>query len=182
MRIVSGTHKGRKLFTPPEDGKIRPTTDRVKEAIFDIIQFDIEGRKVLDLFAGCGQLGIEALSRGAASVTFVDESIEAIKLIKKNIEHCGFSAPEYRFSVVQADAFTFLKGKMKYDIILLDPPYKTNLVKKALKSIFVIDILENGGIIVCESYENQEEYSGFQRRTYKYGKTYVTVYSKELTD
>jgi 16S rRNA (guanine(966)-N(2))-methyltransferase RsmD len=182
MRIVSGTHKGRKLFAPPEDGAIRPTTDRVKEAIFDIIQFDIEGRKVLDLFAGSGQLGIEALSRGAASVTFVDESSDAIKLIRKNIERCGFQPPEHRFSVVQSDAFSALKGKSKYDIIILDPPYKTNFMKKALNIIFVIDILEKGGIIISESSDIQEECVGFTRKVYKYGKTYVTVFTKELSD
>jgi len=182
MRIVSGTHRGRKLFTPADEGKIRPTTDRVKEAVFDILQFDIEGRKILDLFAGSGQIGIEALSRGAVAVTFVDESSDAIKLVRRNLEHCGFKAPEYKFSVVQSDAISFLKGRAKYDIIFLDPPYKSNLLKNALNIIFFVDILENGGIIVCESSDVQEDYDGYRRKSYKYGKTYITVYAKELTE
>ena len=90
MRVITGTARGRKLKTP-ENFDIRPTTDNVKEALFNIIQFDIEGRRVLDLFAGTGQLGIEALSRGAKSCVFIDESRDAVKIVKDNLKTCGLS-------------------------------------------------------------------------------------------
>jgi 16S rRNA (guanine(966)-N(2))-methyltransferase RsmD len=183
MRVVSGTLRGRKLAAPVADAGIRATTDRVKEAIFDIIQFDLEGRLVVDLFAGSGQLGIEAISRGAANVVFVDESKDALNLVRKNLEKCGlessYTAP---FQVVQADAISYLKRAGKVDIILLDPPYKTNLMKKSLDMIKHIDILENGGIIVCESGEVQDEMEGFKRKVYKYGKTTALTVFTRLTE
>ena len=95
MRVITGTARGRKL-REPKNMDIRPTTDKVKESLFSIIQFDIEGRRVLDLFAGTGQLGIEALSRGAKSVTFVDQSNDAIAIVRENLEHCGFAATVVR--------------------------------------------------------------------------------------
>ena len=88
MRVITGSARGRKLLEP-EGMAVRPTTDMVKEAMFNIIQFDIEGRRVLDLFAGTGQLGIEALSRGAAEAVFVDESAKSLKLVRTNLERCG---------------------------------------------------------------------------------------------
>jgi 16S rRNA (guanine(966)-N(2))-methyltransferase RsmD len=179
LRVVSGTAKGRKLISPPDDGRIRPTTDRVKEAIFDIIQFDVEGRKVLDLFAGSGQLGIEALSRGAKIVAFVDENSDAIKLIRQNVEKCASVFSELQYYIYQSDAVSFLKRKEKYDIIILDPPYMTNLMKKALDAIITVDKLEFGGIIICESPKPLEELDGYFRKVYKYGKTYVTVFKSE---
>ena len=102
MRVITGTARGRKL-NEPKDMAIRPTTDKVKESIFNIVQFDIEGRRVLDLFAGTGQLGIEALSRGAKSATFVDESNDAIKIIRANLEHCQLTG-----EVVRENAVSFL--------------------------------------------------------------------------
>ena len=107
MRVITGTARGRKL-SEPQGMAIRPTTDSVKEAVFNTIQFDIEGRRVLDLFAGTGQLGIEALSRGARECVFVDESTEAVRLVRKNLEICGLSA-----EVVQADAIGYLSMIMR---------------------------------------------------------------------
>ena len=144
MRVITGTARGRRLRTP-ENYDIRPTTDNVKESLFNIIQFDVEGRKVLDLFAGTGQLGIECLSRGADSVVFVDESREAVNIVKDNLKTCGLSA-----SVLQMDALSYLRGCGKFDLIFVDPPYDSNLYEEVLKIINSVDILSDGGIIICE--------------------------------
>ena len=112
MRVITGSARGRKLKTP-ENYDIRPTTDNVKEALFNILQFDIEGRRVLDLFAGTGQLGIECLSRGAASATFVDKDRDALRIVKDNLKSCGLTA-----AVVQADALSFLQKGQQFDLIL----------------------------------------------------------------
>ena len=122
MRVITGTARGRKL-KEPVGMDIRPTTDGVKEAVFSMLQFVIEGRRCLDLFAGTGQLGIECLSRGAASVTFVDESREAIALVRENLSRCRMTA-----DVVQTDSVGFIGRDGKYDIIFLDPPYDTDLL------------------------------------------------------
>lgn len=177
MRVITGTARGRKL-KEPANYDIRPTTDNVKESIFNIIQFDIEGRRVLDLFAGTGQLGIECLSRGAASATFVDQSKEAIALVKANLKTCGFEA-----RVVTDDSISFLSRGGKYDLIILDPPYATNLLDKALEIINSVDILSEGGIIICESGREKtmpEVKAPYKRgREYNYGKVKLTVYSRE---
>ena len=177
MRVISGTVRGKRL-KEPTDYSIRPTTDMVKEALFNIIQFDIEGRRVLDLFAGTGQLGIECLSRGAASVTFVDQSKESVAIVKQNLKTCGFEA-----RVVQTDSIDFLSRADKYDIILLDPPYATNLLDKALEIINSVDILSEGGIIVCESGREKSmpdmNLPYFKRKEYNYGKVKLTTYGKE---
>lgn len=178
MRVITGTARGRKL-NEPKDMDIRPTTDMVKEAIFNIVQFDVEGRRILDLFAGTGQLGIEALSRGAKSATFVDESNEAIKLVRSNLEHCKLTG-----EVVRENAVTFLGHCGKYDLIFLDPPYKSELLDAVLRKIIQFDILSDGGIIICEtncetgiSPMNAPYFVG---REYKYGKVKLTVCGKKV--
>ena len=177
MRVISGSMRGTRL-REPANYDIRPTTDKVKESIFNIIQFDIEGRRVLDLFAGTGQLGIECLSRGAAEVTFVDQSREAIAIVRDNLKSCGFDA-----RVVQEDSISFLSRGGKYDRILLDPPYATNLLDKALQIINSVDILTEGGIIMCESGREKPmpdmNMPYFKRKEYNYGKVKLTTYSKE---
>ena len=176
MRVITGTARGRKL-SEPKNMDIRPTTDKVKESLFNILQFDIEGRRVLDLFAGTGQLGIEALSRGAARVTFVDESNDAIKLVKYNLEHCKLTG-----EVVRDNAVSFLERGGKFDVIFLDPPYKSEILDTVLRKIIQFDILSDGGIIICEtSVETTlpvltEPY--FVGREYKYGKVKLTVCGK----
>ena len=146
MRIISGTVGGRKL-TEPVGNKIRPTSDRVKESIFNILQFDIEGRRVLDLFAGTGQLGIEALSRGAASAVFVDSSSDAVKLVRDNLRICGL----YELArVYLSDALRFLESDERFDIILVDPPYDSMLTHKVVSKIIEFDKLNVNGIILCE--------------------------------
>ena len=176
MRVITGSARGRRL-KEPKNMDIRPTTDKVKESIFNIVQFDLEGRRVLDLFAGTGQLGIEALSRGAKSAVFVDESNEAVKIIRENLEHCGLKG-----EVARDDAIGFLSRGGKFDIIFLDPPYASGLLDAALKKIIQFDILAEGGIIICETADEKtlealpEPY--FVGREYKYGKVKLTVCSK----
>ena len=179
MRVISGSVRGRRLKTP-ENYDIRPTTDNVKESIFNIIQFDIEGRRVLDLFAGTGQLGIECLSRGAESVVFIDQSREAVKIIKENLKACGLSAP-----VLQQEALSYLRGCGNFDLIFVDPPYDSGLYEPVLNVINSVDILSDGGIIVCESRREtpMPELAApyHKRREYRYGKVKLTLYVKEST-
>ena len=119
MRVITGTARGRRL-KEPQGMDIRPTTDKVKESMFSILQFDIEGRRVLDLFGGTGQLGIEALSRGALEVVFVDKSAAALKLIRENLELCGLSD---QARVRNGDSLAYLRSGEKFDLVFLDPPY-----------------------------------------------------------
>lgn len=179
MRIISGTARGRKL-KELEGLETRPTTDRVKESLFNIVQFDIEGRKILDLFGGTGQLGIECLSRGAASVVFVDVRKDASAIIRENLASTGFEA---QGKVVQGDYMAFLTGcREKFDLVILDPPYGTGMLEKALDAIARIDILSQNGIMICESPvektlpELPEPYS--LAKEYKYGKIKLTTYRR----
>lgn len=177
MRVITGSARGRRLKTP-EGLDIRPTTDNVKESVFNILQFDIEGRRVLDLFAGTGQLGIECLSRGAREVVFIDQSRDAVKIVKENLKACGFTAP-----VLQQDALSYLGACGRFDLIFVDPPYDAGLYKTVLEKINSIDILSEGGIILCESRRETEmpemraPYG--KRREYRYGKVKLSLYSKE---
>ena len=179
MRVITGKARGVVLKTP--DGLLtRPTSDRVKEALFSIIQFDLPAAKVLDLFGGTGQLGIEALSRGASSAIFVDEQEKACKLIKENL---GRAKLEHQAQIVRADYLNFLKNcKDKFNIIFLDPPYAEVFLENSLKMITEIDILQTGGIIVAERPLGKElpwDYPGYLRsKDYKYGKTLLTIYRK----
>jgi len=147
MRIVSGSARGRKL-KEPVGSAIRPTSDYVKESVFNILAFDIEGRRVLDLFSGSGQIGIEALSRGAKSAVFVDSSKQSVKLIYENLERCGFSELA---QVHVADAIRFLRSDEKFDIIYIDPPYESDLAGKCLSAIVEFDKLSMNGIILAET-------------------------------
>ena len=146
MRVISGTARGRKL-KEPSGTEVRPTSDMVKESIFNVVQFDIEGRHILDLFAGTGQLGVEALSRGAKSAVFVDISPEAVKLIKENILLCGFSDAS---TVRRSDALNYLEHCGTFDMIFVDPPFNTNLAVKTLDKIIEFDKLDTNGIIILE--------------------------------
>jgi len=148
MRIIAGSARGRKL-KELQGMETRPTTDKVKESMFNIIQFELEGRRVLDLFGGTGQLGIEALSRGADHCTFVDQRREAAALIRENLKLTGFAG---RAQVVQGDALSFLAScRERFDVVLLDPPYQSGLLEKSVERMTQFDILREHGIIVCES-------------------------------
>ena len=133
MRIITGSAKGITLKAP-KGNATRPTADRVKEAVFSMLQFDIEGRTVLDLFAGSGQLGLEALSRGASYATFVDKSKDSIKLIKENSIKTKLHE---KCSIIQLDYLDFIKRNVntKYDFIFLDPPYALNMYQPALRAL-----------------------------------------------
>lgn len=147
MRVITGTAKGRKLITVEGTDIVRPTTDRVKEAIFSAIQFEIAGAVVLDLFAGSGQLGIEALSRGAAECHFVDNAAPSLKAVRANTEHCGFND----ISKIHSMPFSaFLKSARDsgFDIALLDPPYERKILQKALP--LLAPKMSERGVIVCE--------------------------------
>ena len=179
MRVITGKARGVQLKTP--DGMLtRPTTDRVKEALFSIINFDIPGAKVLDLFGGTGQLGIEALSRGAKSAVFVDAREDACKLIKENLKRTKM---EQDGRVIRSDYADYLsRCREQFDIIFLDPPYAEGFLENALKRITEIDILQSNGIIVTERPLGKElpwEFENYTRsRDYKYGKTLLTIYRK----
>ena len=179
MRVITGSARGIQLKTP-EGMTTRPTSDRVKEAMFSIIHFEIPGASVLDLFGGTGQLGIEALSRGAKKAVFVDAGEPACKIIRENLKRTKM---EQQGSVVRSDYLDYLKRcREKFDIILLDPPYAEVFLENALKKITEIDILSSDGIIVAERPVGKElpwEFEGFQRsKDYKYGNTLLTIYRK----
>lgn len=177
MRVITGTARGRKLKTP-ENYDIRPTTDSVKEAVFNIIQFDVEGRRVLDLFAGTGQLGIEALSRGAAECVFVDRDKAAADIVRQNLTACGLSA-----RVAGEDALGYLDTCGRFDLVFVDPPYDSGIYDAVLQKINLVDILSDGGIIICESRRETPmpavSAPYYMGREYNYGKVKITVYRKE---
>lgn len=182
MRVITGIARGRKLETLSGDD-VRPTTDKVKEAIFSIIQFQIEGRKFLDLFAGSGQMGIEALSRGAESAVFVDKSKQAYNVVLRNLNNTKLSD---NAKVINMDSISYLyQCNIKFDIAFLDPPYSVGTLQQALEK--VVDIMNVGGLVICESpYEEKlpEQIGGFKvKKHYKYGKIKITIYShKDIED
>jgi len=177
MRVITGIARGKNLKTL-EGNDVRPTSQKVKEAVFSAIQFDVEGRRVLDLFAGSGQLGIEALSRGARNAVFVDSSASSIKVIKQNLENVGFLNNSKVYTLDYA-SFTAM-SRDTFDIVFLDPPYKKGLLVPALKS--VLPLMSDYGIIICEyppEVEIPQSLGGFQiAKTYRYGKINVAVYRK----
>lgn len=180
MRVISGKAKGKVLKTP-EGMFTRPTSDRVKEALFSIIQFEIPGAKILDLFAGTGQLGIEALSREAKEVIFVDEREDACRLVRENLKRTNL---ESSGRVIRSDYLAFLKKcRDKFDIIILDPPYAEVFLENSIKMITEIDILQSNGIIVAERPVGKDlpgEFPGYTRsKDYKYGNTLLAFFRKE---
>lgn len=183
MRVISGSARGRRL-KELQGMETRPTTDKVKESLFNIIQFDIPGRRVLDLFGGTGQLGIESLSRGAASCTFVDQRRDAVKLIRENLAECRLSE---QAKVLQGDSLAFLSScREKFDVIFLDPPYHTDLMDRALELVTKIDILSENGIIICETMAQRElpqlpapyEWG----KDYRYGQIKLTIGRRQGSD
>lgn len=178
MRVITGTARGKRLVTPVGND-VRPTPERVKEGLFSALHFDIEGRRVLDLFAGSGQLSMEALSRGAESATLVDSSSSSLKTAQSNIEICNFKE---KAKTVQSDYASFCAMcRDTFDIVFLDPPYAAGLLVPALKA--VLPLMSDYGIIVCEhppETELPQNIGGFAvSRSYRYGKVLVTVYRKE---
>lgn len=180
MRVITGSARGRRL-KELEGMETRPTTDRVKEGMFSILQFDIEGRRVLDLFAGTGQLGIECLSRGAACAVFVDRRGDAVRLIRENLKATEL---EERARVVAGDSMEYLASlREKFDLVLLDPPYEAALLEAAVSRLARFDILTPHGIIVAEHPADKVLPALAPpyriHRTYRYGKIGLTIYHRD---
>ena len=177
MRIIAGKYRGKKL-KEFNLNTTKPTLDRVKESIFNLIQFDVAGAKVLDLFSGTGALGIEAVSRGANKTYFVDSNKQAIKIIKENLQ--GIYGT---YEVHEKDAFEFLKTtNEKFDIVLLDPPFNTDLGTSAIDQIIKNEKLNENGIIIFETAEEKTfdiSYANYNVDKRKYGTVAVYKITKE---
>lgn len=181
MRIIAGTARRRPLETLDGDEITRPTAERVKEGLFSAIQFELEGRRVLDLFSGCGQLALEALSRGAESAVLIDGNVKAVEVIKKNAKTTELIK---QCKIMRADYSEYLKSAAtkgeKFDLVFLDPPYSKNVKDEVVKKVTRAGILNPGAIIVCESdqdyfAEDESVYGLVFRRKYKYGRVYITM-------
>jgi len=195
MRIISGIYKGR-LISMPWD--IRPTRDNVKEALFNVLASGINGKRVLDLFAGSGALGIEALSRSAKEVVFIDSSKMCTDIIYDNITRLSADRPSVSMRIITKDAFAGIRllsdeGK-KFDIIFVDPPYykgmssqryHKNRIRKCLKYISMYDILGNSGLVIVEHFKKDIVFGDFGclklSRQLNYGDTTVSLYAKTET-
>ena len=171
MRVISGKYRGKNLIGFDIDGT-RPTMDRVKESLFAMIQNKLKDSVVLDLFAGSGSLGIEALSNGAKEAYFVDSNMELINIIKKNTANM-----DERINIIKSDYKDALSNfKVKFDIIFLDPPYKLNLINDALDRIMKYNLLNTNGIVVCE-YENEEINTNLELIKFKsYGSKNIKIF------
>lgn len=192
MRIITGRAKGIRLATL-EGENTRPTSERTKEAVFSMIQFELEGRRVLDLFAGSGQMGLEALSRGAVSATMVDHAKAAVAIIKQNTVKTKLEGA----SVICADSLEFLRGEgrkrnenAKYDIVFLDPPYSEKLIPKALELLLSGRLIKRTSIIVCESASNEDVFCGNRElearfeimKSVKHGIAYVNLLTPKRSE
>jgi 16S rRNA (guanine(966)-N(2))-methyltransferase RsmD len=180
MKVIAGEKKGRKLNAPKGD-LIRPTPDKVKGAIFNILQGKVENKVVIDLFAGSGALGIEALSRGAEKVFFGDFDKASVNLVKKNLEHLGYTDEA---EVIFGDFKDVLAEiKTKVDIVLLDPPYYKGFYGELLEALSESDIVTQSTIIVVErdTWNEIPEKDGKLKKTdsRKYGKTSIDIYAKQ---
>lgn len=183
MRIITGIAKGRTIKAP-EGENTRPTSDRVKESIFNIISKKIYDSKVLDLFSGTGNLGLESLSRGAKACTFIEKNKDTYKILTYNIENLKFVSNSETYRMDSFDALERLgKDNRKYDIIFLDPPYSMGLVEKAVKSISELGMLGKDGIIISECDEKEsipEKILSIKiYRTEKYGRTIIYFWHEE---
>ena len=175
MRVITGQARGRRLISP-EGYDVRPTTDKVKESLFNILQFRLDGAAVLDLFAGSGQLGIEALSRGADRAVFVDSSRKSLDVVKKNIELCRFTSQSQTFLL---DATAFLRTtNEKFDIVILDPPYHKNLCISALELLG--NAVNDDAVVICETQSDEELPERIGKfsvdRVYSYSSIKLTAY------
>ncbi len=178
MRVITGIAKGRRLRAPEGDST-RPTSDIAKEGIFSAIQFEVQEAFVLDLFAGSGQMGLEALSRGARFAVFVDNSRDAQQIIRENLQSTELFA---KSRVVAMDYLSFLSGSSDlFDIVFIDPPYGQGMAAKA--ALAVSGKMRDDGIIICETDKKElmpEAAGNFDhRKQYRYGKTLVTIYRKK---
>ena len=186
MKIITGSKKGKRLISLEGDAT-RPTSERIKEAIFSSIQFDIENRRVLDLFAGSGQLGLEALSRGAACAVFVDGAKNAVEIVRRNAERTHL---QDKARIVASEALSFLRGcrEQPFDLVLLDPPYASGLIPRCLEALSAHGLLAEDALIVTECGDpahvfgqNEALAEKFEIvKQNKYGIAYVTVLKKRV--
>jgi 16S rRNA (guanine(966)-N(2))-methyltransferase RsmD len=185
MRIITGKARGTKLQTLAGEAT-RPTAERTKEAIFSIINFDIAGAKVLDLFAGSGQLGLEALSRGAKSAVLNDSSREAAAIIRANAEKTRLADACEILSTDWQAVLRRFAGRERFELSFLDPPYAGGFLPKVLGKMIEWDLLSDGAVIVCESANEEDVFGGNEelknqftvRRVARYGAACVTVLEK----
>ena len=183
MRVITGSARGVPLRAP-KGMDTRPTLDQVKEGLFSAIQFEVEGRRALDLFAGSGQLGIEALSRGAKSAVFVDMLRDACDIVRENLTKTRLLD---RAQIVRSDFQTYLKTcRQTFDLVFLDPPYAEKFLENAMFLISEIDILSDSGIIICEHPVEKQLPETFGRlrreRAYHYGRAAVALYRKSVPE
>ena len=162
MRIITGSAKGKKLATLEGDAT-RPTSERIKGAIFSSIQFDVENRRVLDLFAGSGQMGLEALSRGAERVTFIDSSREAMEIVKKNAKSCGFFDQSHFLVSDFRNYIRKASGRESFDLVFIDPPYDMKCCTEAAALLSKSKLIIPGAIVVLESGEEEIDLSSDKR-------------------
>jgi len=180
MRIIAGTAGGVRLEY--KKGGPRATLERVKESYFNAIHFAMQGAQALDLFAGSGQLGLEALSRGAAHAVFVDASAECVQIIRRNAEKCGFGR---KCTVALNDWRQYVNewrrrgGGAKFDVIFLDPPFGEIPIDEVLEKVVGAGMISNGGLLVCES-EKAVEWPGYTAKHYKYGKIFISILRKDV--
>ena len=186
MRIISGEYKGRRLSGGKKRG-IRPTSDRVKETIFNVLQEEIEGKRILDLFAGAGSLGLEALSRGAESVTFVDSSPQSINVLRKNLEDLSLSYDselgKTKTTLIRLDGLKAInKLKASFQIIFADPPYLKGYAQRIIDSIAKSEVLEKNGILILEHHKKEAfilpEENLLPLKQKKFGDTVVSFFLK----
>ncbi len=180
MRVISGKAKGAKLGSC-RGIQVRPTLDRVKESIFNIISWDFGEKEVLDLFAGIGSLGIECLSRGAKKVVFIESNSRAVDSLRKNLKHCGFTDQSEIIEVLVTQGIKILEGKgNKFDLIFLDPPYQKDLVNTTLKELSQSQLLREDTLIIAEHAFREKIPECFKRVNLKdrrrYGETVVSLF------
>ncbi len=180
MRVIAGKYKGRKLEAPL-DMSVRPTTDKVREALFDILMSDVPGSVFCDLFAGSGAIGIEALSRGAEKCWFCDADRASMRLIKTNLRICG--AGEEARTVTGDYRKALRKIQDKVDVFFIDPPYQSGVYESCLSQIEILDLLSDDGIIILEHdlrTDTPDETDGLEKvKDHRYGKTVLSIYRKK---
>ena len=178
MRVITGKARGMKLATLDGEDITRPTTERVKEGVFSAIQFDIAGKRVLDLFAGSGQMALEALSRGADSAVLIDENTDAIAIIKENAKKTGFMK---QCAISRMDYSEYLKsvaGKERFDIVFLDPPYRFKVNRDIILYMRENRMLSKEAIIISEQDEKNKDIDEFEKKEYTYSSKYVSIYRR----
>lgn len=180
MRVIAGSAKGRPLLALEGEEVTRPTADRVKEAVFGRIQFELADSRVLDLFAGSGALGIEALSRGARSAVFVEKNRAAAQVVRKNLENTGLAGRGRLLEMDYLDALERLEGP--FDFIFMDPPYRSGYYEPALCRIRERNLLSSGGMVIAE-HDGTQNFAGMALvKSKKYGKTYIACLAEERAE